>query len=253
MTEAFVSGDFAPGVREIGLVDDAFDFSREGDGLTEEMVAQLESIEADIVAGRISVPTNAGGDLVLQERGDLEAFTEFGTGTYTMEVLETPVTFTVEGAWSTRRVQRGLFVISTPDTEGPGDDDITFTRSTAMFDPITGEASLDANALETWMDLVPESVSVSEPTSTVVAGWDALTFDVVVSDAAECNIDDRYVCFAFVVAGHADRGGFHKGVIYRVAWIDHAEGPIVIVIGTTGSDPSWFETAWSVIETVELG
>ena len=170
-----------------------------------------------------------------------------------MEVLETPVTFTVEGAWSTRRVQRGLFVISTPDTEGPGDDDITFTRSTAMFDPITGEASLDANALETWMDLVPESVSVSEPTSTVVAGWDALTFDVVVSDAAECNIDDRYVCVAFVVAGHADRGGFHKGVIYRVAWIDHAEGPIVIVIGTTGSDPSWFETAWSVIETVELG
>ena len=139
-----------------------------------------------------------------------------------------------------------------PDSEGPGDHDITFGLPTAMLHPITGEASLAADALQTWIDLVPDTVSVSEPTPTAVAGWDAVTFDVVVSDAAGCAFDGRLHCVPFVAAGHT-WGYFLRGFIYRVVWIDRADGPIVIGIGTTDSDPAWLEEAWTVIDTVEFG
>jgi basic membrane lipoprotein Med (substrate-binding protein (PBP1-ABC) superfamily)/DNA-binding SARP family transcriptional activator len=242
VTEQFIDGSLTAGVQEIDLSDEAFDFSTEGDGLTDGMISWLESIKADVAAGRIQVPTAPTGVLLVEERGDLAAFTPFGTGTYTMTELGTPVTFTVEGSWWTRPVDKGLFVISTPESNEPGDHDIVVARPTNLIDPATGEPNIDASDLQRWLDLAPDTVSISDPTFTTLDGMDAIVFDVVVSDEA----------VGFVVVGPIE-GYYKKGFLYQVHWIDHPDGPIMIASGTTGSDPSWHGTTRQVIETIEFG
>jgi basic membrane lipoprotein Med (substrate-binding protein (PBP1-ABC) superfamily)/DNA-binding SARP family transcriptional activator len=65
VVEQLIEGTFTGGIQEFGLVDDAFDFSRQGDGLTSAMIEQLEQIKADIAGGRIHVPTEPRGDLLV--------------------------------------------------------------------------------------------------------------------------------------------------------------------------------------------
>lgn len=251
-TKEFIEDGFTPGVREIGLAEEAFDFSTEGDGLTGTMIAQLESVASDIAEGRVGVPVLPSGDLLIVPRGDLDAFASFGTGTYTMEVLGTPVAFTVEGSWSTRWVVPGLFVISTRESSVPGDDDIVFVRPTNLIDHSTGEPTVAARDLDQWLDGAPDALVVSETVPTSVGGLDGVTFDAVVADDADCAVDDRRDCIAFLTFG-SEQAYFDKGILYRVAWLDHPDGPIAIVAGTTESDPSWFDTARDVIDTVEFG
>ena len=64
VTRQFLAGDFTPGPQEIGMADDAFDFSTQGNGLTASMVAELESLKAGIANGRITVPAEPSGELL---------------------------------------------------------------------------------------------------------------------------------------------------------------------------------------------
>ena len=64
LVKQFVEGNFAAGVQEVSLSDDALDFSTQGDGLTEAMIDQLEQIKTDIAEGRIEVPTQPHGQLL---------------------------------------------------------------------------------------------------------------------------------------------------------------------------------------------
>lgn len=165
---------------------------------------------------------------------DLEAFSPFGAGTYTMGDLGTPVTFTVSEEWSTQPVGQGYFVITTPDSVGPGDHDLVFLRSAALFSG--GEPVLAADDLEGWLASVPDTASVSEPTPTTVAGLDAVTFEVTVETELPLL------------------KGFQPGFLYEVLWIDQPDGqPIVVVLGTTEDDPGWLEVARGVVTTLQIG
>jgi basic membrane protein A len=64
VTRQFLAGEFTPGAQEIGMADDAFDFSTQGNGLTASMVAELESLKAGIANGRITVPDAPSGELL---------------------------------------------------------------------------------------------------------------------------------------------------------------------------------------------
>jgi hypothetical protein len=255
LTRQFIEGDFMPGVQSVGMAEGAYDFSTQGDGLTASMIAELESIKVDIAEGRISVPTEPSGELLVVDRSDLDPFTAFGTGTYTMNELGTPVAFTATGSWSTELVLPGFFVISASDSTGAGHHDIIFARPTQLLDPVSGAPTLPVEDLEGWLDAVPDTLSISEPEATMVAGLDALTFDAVVSNEAECLID----CVPFLMVGSitggfdAVTGYFDRGFLYHVVWIDHVEGPIVIAGRTTEDDPDWLSTARAVIETLEIG
>jgi hypothetical protein len=72
----------------------------------------------------------------------LNGFERFADGTYTMEQLGVPVTFTVTGEWHTQPVGPGFFVITTPDSRGPGDHDIVAIAPTQLFDAATGEPDI---------------------------------------------------------------------------------------------------------------
>ena len=252
VTEQFIEGDFEPGVQELGMADGAFGFSTQGDGLTASMIERLELIKSDIAEARISVPSTPSGELLILGRGDLVPFAPFETGTYTMEELGTPVTFAVTGTWSTRLVAPGVFVISTPESMSPGDHDITFVRPTQLFDPATGTSTLSVDDLDRWFEATPDTISISEPEAMSVAGFQAVRFDVVVTDEAECLFEDRFSCVGFLVVG-PESGYFDRGILYNLIWIDHAEGPIVIVSGTTDDDPDWLDEAYRVLDTLEIG
>lgn len=178
---------------------------------------------------------------------DLGESSSFGAGTYTMVNLGIPVTFTVDELWSTQPVGSGFFVITTPDSFGPGDHDIVFLRPSAMFDADTGEPSLAADDLDGWLATVPDTVSVSEPTPSTVAGFDAVTFEVT-ADVGSVPL---------LVAGTGPDQLIKQiieGRFFEVVWIDLPDGPpIVIVLGTTQDDPGWLDIARGVVATLEIG
>lgn len=178
---------------------------------------------------------------------DLGGFSSFGAGTYTMVYLGIPVTFTVDENWSTQPVGSGFFVITTPDSHGPGDHDIVFLRPSAVFDPDTREPSLAADDLDGWLATVPDTVSVSEPTPSTVAGFDAVTFEVTVDVGS----------VPLLVAGTGPDQvvkGIIEGHLFEVVWIDLPDGPpIVIALGTTQDDPGWLDIARGVVATLEIG
>jgi hypothetical protein len=178
---------------------------------------------------------------------DLGEFASFGAGTYTMVQLGIPVTFTVEELWSTQFVGSGFFVITTPDSFGPGDHDIVFLRPSAVYDPDTGDPSLAADDLDGWLATIPDTVSAAEPTPTTVAGFDAVTFEVTVDVGS----------VPLLVAGTGPDPLIKQIIqerLFEVLWIDVQDGPpLVIVLGTTEDDPGWLDNAHDVVATLEIG
>ncbi len=164
-----------------------------------------------------------------------------------MMQLDIPVTFTIEGLWSTQSVGPGFFVITTPDSFGPGDHDIVFMRPTAVYDADTGEPSLAADDLDGWLATVPDTVSVSEPTPSTVAGFDAVTLEVTGGAGS----------VPLLVAGTGPVPLIKQIIperIFEVVWIDVPDGPpIVIALGTTQDDPDWLDIARGVVATLEIG
>ena len=55
--KALVDGTFAPGIEVFDLSRDGVGYSTSGDFLPEDVIAQLEDLKAQIVAGDIEVPT----------------------------------------------------------------------------------------------------------------------------------------------------------------------------------------------------
>lgn len=169
----------------------------------------------------------------------------FGAGTYTMVELGIPVTFTVDENWHTQPVEPGFFVITTPNSVGPGDHDLVFLRPSSFLNA-NMEPILAADDLDGWLATVPDTASVSEPTPTTVAGLDAVTFEVTVETVLPfLHVDG--------VRDHFNKL-FTPGFLFEVVWIDLPDGqPIVVVVGTPEDDPGWLDVARDVVATLEIG
>jgi hypothetical protein len=183
---------------------------------------------------------------------DLEEDSAFGAGTYTMGDLGTSVTFTVGEEWGTRPVGQGFFVIARPDNTGPGEHDMVFTRPNKLYDATVGGLRLEGADLDGWLATVPDTASVSGPTTTTVAGIDAVTFEVAIGDDVSCFDGDSF-CIPILLAGTEFTYSLNRGFLYEVFWIDHPEGPIVVINGTPEDDADWLDVARGVIATLEIG
>ncbi|HTH05975.1 MAG TPA: BMP family ABC transporter substrate-binding protein, partial [Ilumatobacteraceae bacterium] len=62
--EDYLSGNFHPGVRTLQIADGALDYSTQGSGMTAAIRARLDQAKADIISGRIIVPTIPSGELL---------------------------------------------------------------------------------------------------------------------------------------------------------------------------------------------
>ncbi|MGI9608395.1 MAG: hypothetical protein ACR2P0_19860 [Acidimicrobiales bacterium] len=172
----------------------------------------------------------------------LGPFSPFVDGTYTMLELGTPLSFTVEGEWQTQPVGPGYFVITTPQSVGPGDHDLVFLRPTSLLDASTGEASIAPADVQAWVASVPSTSAVSAPNLTTVSGFDALAFLVDVGEG-----------LPFAEVGRVFSKTLDPTFLWEVRWIDHPDGPIVVVAGVPDTDPEWLLTAGVVLDSIELG
>ena len=97
IVKAHLSGDLAPGRRELTLADGAVNYSTTGDHLSPQAIAQLEQYREEIIAGTREVPRSPSGDLAPPP-----SVSPTATVTITFDgstcMVEGPATFTPNGA-----------------------------------------------------------------------------------------------------------------------------------------------------------
>ncbi len=217
-----------------------------------ETEAASESDDGDASSVPEPAETTDEGDPAPAGGSELGPFEAFGDGTYTMDELGVPVSFTVSGQWSTQPVGPGYFVITTPDSLGPGDHDIVAIAPTSLFDATTREPSLAGDDLVGWLDTVPDTATVSEPTTGESSGFATTVFTIDVGETP-CAEEDEFLCVDFALVGDEFGKSFDRGFVYEVHWIEHSEGPLAFVIGTPADDLAWLDTAREVTATITFG
>ena len=186
-------------------------------------------------------------------------FTAFEPGTYWSAALGTPMSFTTTELLTTQPNGRGLFVISDPNSRGPGDQDIVFHRAVGFADPAEPNAPRDAIPLWPaddflgWLDNLNDGVIASEPRTTMVGGFDAVQVDLELGDI-ECGFEPGS-CIGFASNGNGDIKGLNPGDQYRVWVIEQGDDdPIVVTVGIVDeSDTEWFSRADAVLATLAFG
>ena len=161
-------------------------------------------------------------------------------GMYRVDTLGTPFTFTLATTWAVQPNRDGRFVLSDPRATGPGQDDLVFLRATQLIDPTNPRAPADqrgegwpVNDMTGWIEAVIPEIAVAETTEVTVSGFEAIRFDVTLSDDLECLTGS---CIEFATNTKAD-AYFGPDISYRVWWISQGEfDPIVVVAAALRPD-----------------
>ena len=136
-----------PGVAfKLGVEDHGFDYSKQGEGLTEEITNRIDQTIIDIAEGRIDVPTVPTGDtLTLDLAGnDIDAprgvdgfdlGVPIDPGTYEVAALGVPLTLTIPPTWMAVDNIPGSTILVPPDGPPPGDPNVAFMRPAFLSDP----------------------------------------------------------------------------------------------------------------------
>jgi hypothetical protein len=192
-------------------------------------------------------------------------FAELDAGTYRVDTLGTPMSFTVDETWWVQPNGSGMFVLTDADSGGPGDRDLVFLRPTGLSDPTApttdagGAADWPPQDIDGWLENLIEGVAVGDATRTTLGGRNATVFDVTVDpDVVDCEgrlglADTRVQCVVFAV-NQVTELAFRPTIAYRVWWVDNGEvPPVLVVAGAGGEGPDWFARAVGVIDTVAFG
>ena len=175
-------------------------------------------------------------------------------GQYRVATLGAPFLIDIPEGWSVQPNSFGRFVITDPESNGPGDRDIVMIRPSNLSDPDQPGAPIEEQAgdwplgdINGWINALIPGVVDGEPVDTTIGGLDAVQFDVAVTDEVECGDD---FCVGFAINRGLNGMTFDPPTGYRVWWIDGGdEAPIAINIGN-GSDPEFTGRAEAVLDTV---
>ncbi len=181
-------------------------------------------------------------------------------GVYLVDTLGTPFSFEVSDSLFVQPNSDALFVISSPNSRGPDDRDLVFSRVSDLSDPTQPAAAVEdqeawpASDIEGWLDALVDDVVISDRTETTVGGRSAVQFDMQLSDDAQCGGDDDS-CVAFVTNRLVNGHPLERGALYRTWWIDEGdESPIAIIAAVDNdSQLDWFDTAESVLGSLNFG
>ncbi len=191
-----------------------------------------------------------------------ESFVPLGPGTFTVESLGIPLSFTtVDDSWFVQPNDPAFLVLTDPESVGPHDRDIVFLRVAGLTHPddmelpiaeLAERPSWPLGDLVGWIDALPSTIAVSNVTDTEFGGRSAVAFDVTVDDAHACGPE---VCVPFVGALGTTGKSFRPGVPFKVFWVDGgAEAPLAVVVGGGQDAPdAFFAAAAELIATIELG
>ena len=265
-------------VLRLGLADDVWRYSQQGDGLTPEMIAILDQTIDDIGAGRIEIPFVSTGQVLLLDGDgneidgpeDVDDFFEPGVDgldgpieadTIEVVALGTPLTLSFDDGWRAPLNMPGHTIVA--DLEPGVVGDVTFLRPHLLTDPTQPGAALGAQVawplddIEGWLDNLIAGIVTAGPSRVQVGGRDAVYFEAEVTDPAICGTVGY--CAGFVVntidgAGRISGWAFQAGDHQQVWWVDQDnEPPLVIVVTTPSTERAFQSRAAELLDTLVIG
>ena len=264
---------------ELGAVDDVWDYSEQGDGLTSEMIAVLDRVLDEIRSGRVEVPIVPTGPVLLLSRDgneidgpeDIEdEFSMSGVdgldgpiepGTIEITALGTPLTLSFDDRWQAPRNAPGdtVFAGLGPDYDG----DVTFLRPHLLTDPTRPGDAVGATEawplddIEGWLDNLVDGIVTAGPERVQIGGREAVYFEAEVTDRDVCGNFDY--CAGFLVntideQGNVSGWAFQPGVHHQVWRVDQGdEPPLVIIVTTPSYDRGFQDQATTLLDTLVMG
>jgi hypothetical protein len=258
---------------EFGVADGGFDYSTQGDGLTAEIVTQLDQTIGDIAEGRTTVPTIAtgptltldlAGDEIVVPRGvdgfDLGAAIE--PGTYELHALGTPFTVTVPQGWLMGDNIPGATVFTEPSSSRDAPRDVWFFRPTLLADPAQPQADVDDQVwwplddIDGWLESLVDGIITAGPEPTEIGGRSAVYFE---AEPAESVCGPLQHCAGFVIntflgPSAVSAWAFEPGIHDRVWWVDGGDQPpFVIIASALSDDRTAQDRADELLASLEIG
>lgn len=178
-------------------------------------------------------------------------------GTYLVPTLGTPITMMLPDGFGVMPNRDGRTVLfGDPMRPEPGGNELVLHRPRQFIDPTNprvpaaerGEWPIDD--VRGWIDaLIPEIV-VSDVRELTISGFDAVRFDVDVSDELGCL---STVCIEYATNGLT--GSFlGPEPSWRVWWISQGElDPILVTVGASRDRDEFLAIATEVVESMEIG
>jgi len=268
-----------PDVLRLGVADEVWRYSQQGDGLTPEMVTTLDRMIDDIAAGRIEIPSVPTGAVLLLDAdgneidGPEDVDTGFDPGvdgiggpiepgTHELTALGTPLTLTFDDGWLSPLNRLGHTVLTDP-AGGSFVGDVTFLRPHLLTDPTQPGAAVgvqDAwplDDIEGWRDDVIDGIVTTGAERVQIGGRDAVYFEAEITDRSVCG--NFSYCAGFIVNTIDDFGNisgwaFQPGLHQQVWWVDQGdESPLVVIVATPSGDRGFRDQAAALLDTLVIG
>ncbi len=196
---------------------------------------------------------------------DATAYTEFfgplDPGSYRIDTVGTPFSFTTREPSFIQLNGRGEFALSHPDSNGPDDRGIEIRRVSSLTDPTT-DLSLSREGHEegddwpaadfaAWLDNTTDEIVVLEREQTTLGGLDATYAELELGDT-DCIVSRP----CLLATNHRLTGKtLAAGSRYRIWMVDQGDvDPIaVVVMANRATDRGWFDTADEILATLAFG
>jgi basic membrane lipoprotein Med (substrate-binding protein (PBP1-ABC) superfamily)/DNA-binding SARP family transcriptional activator len=268
----------------LGLAEGGYDYSTRGDAMAPDVIATLDRFMADVAEGRIVVPVQPEGPVLLLDGDgneitgapDTDApagvdfpqqFTPISPGPYDLSALGTPLTVSLGENWVVRDNVPGFTVFTNTGEEGSTGTAVAIVRPTVFGDPIRPAAGIGVMELwpademtldrfDEWLGLLPEGIVVGTPSRADIGGREAVAFEVEIADDFECGREG--FCAGFLINTIAPDGitgwTFERGLRQRV-WVVDGGGhqPLVIIASTSDDDTDFQATADDLLATLIIG
>ncbi len=188
-----------------------------------------------------------------------EEFVPVSPGSYRVDTIGTPFSFTTTEQLMVQPNSQVFFVISDPSNQGPDDRDLVFQRITAFTQPSNPAGTTEeqdggwpADDVAGWLDALDDGLVVSNREEVMLGGTDALRFDLKLADDFECGEE---FCAGVSTNRLVTGLSLSPGASYRLWVVDQVdESPIMIHAAIRNdSGAAWFDTAEAVMSTVAFG
>ena len=188
-------------------------------------------------------------------------FSNVNVGTYRVDGVGTPFSFTAGNSLSVQTNNLGTFVLSLSSSQGPGDRDMVFTRLTGLFDPAHPEVKLEAldelwpaEDFAGWLDNLVEGVVISNREDTTLGGLDAVKADIEI-DASVCSANPGGGCADLGTNEMVTFQTLIPGSKHRIWVVDQDDqAPMAVIVNIQNvADSNWFDTAEEMLATLAFG
>ncbi len=180
-----------------------------------------------------------------------------GPGTYRVDTVGTPFSFTSDQPLAVRSNQRAYLELTHPGSQGFNDRELTFMRLSALSDPT--QLATVVNGLGDpwpvgdvagWLDNLPDEIAVSDREEAILGGLESVRFEL----AAQCPATTE-VCMYLGTNRQVITKSFEYGGTFQVWIVDQGdEDPLAVIAGVRReADFDWFTAAEGILSTLAFG